>query len=183
MRDYIFRGKRVDNDEWVEGYYVKAEKLDKSGYEHFIIEENAEGASHLVFPESVGQWTGMNEFVVSDRSFNKPLFEGDIVEVWSTRRPKWTSSAKSQYDGDVKIRAVIRFRRGSWCLDDENKYNESLAKLRGRETDERDVGVYWAMYSFGSQNEEWDREHNSGYKWCDIVKIGTVFENADLLEG
>lgn len=178
MREYLFHGKREDNGEWVEGYLT---------YNHtrkqYYIMDDVDAFPITVHKESVGQYTGMNEFVVTDRSYNKPLFEGDIVEVWSRRRPKWTSSAKSQYDGDVKIRAVIRFRRGSWCLDDENKYNESLAKLRGRETDERDVGVYWAMYSFGSQNEEWDREHNSGYKWCDIMKIGTVFENADLLEG
>ena len=65
MREYIFHGKRIDNSKWVEGYYVKAEKLDKSGYEHFIIEVSADGASHLVYPESVGQYTGMNEFVVT----------------------------------------------------------------------------------------------------------------------
>lgn len=186
MRQYLFHGKRVDNGEWVEGNLIgdcvimlKGQEFEIEG--SYIIFDDL--MAYEVFPESVGQYTGMNEFVVTDKSYNKPLFEGDIVEVWSTRRPKWTSSAKSQYDGDVKIRAVIRFRRGSWCLDDENKYNKSLAKLRGRETDERDVGVYWAMCSFGSQNEEWDREHNSGYKWRDIVKIGNVFENADLLEG
>ena len=178
MRDYIFHGKRIDNGEWVEGYLGYNKTRNK-----YYIMDDVDSFPIPVHKESVGQYTGMNEFVVTDRSFNRPLFEGDIVEVWSTRRPKYTSSAKSQYDGDVKIRAVIRFRRGSWCLDDENKYNESLAKLRGRETDERDVGVYWAIHSFGSQNEEWDREHNSNYKWCDIKKIGTVFENVDLLEG
>lgn len=75
MREYLFHGKRVDNGEWVEGYYVKAEKLDKSGYEHFIIEEGADGASHLVYPESVGEWTGMN-----DKNGRK-IFEGDIVHI------------------------------------------------------------------------------------------------------
>lgn len=31
---YICKGKRKDNNEWVEGYYVCAELIDKSGYEH-----------------------------------------------------------------------------------------------------------------------------------------------------
>lgn len=74
MRDYIFHGKRIDTGEWVEGYYCKAEKLDKSGYEHFIIEESADGASHLVILESVGQYTGMKD--VGDQN----IFEGNIME-------------------------------------------------------------------------------------------------------
>ena len=33
---YIFRGKRADNGEWVVGYYIEAEKLDKTGVEKLI---------------------------------------------------------------------------------------------------------------------------------------------------
>ena len=91
MREYLFHGKRVDNGEWVEGYYVKAEKLDKSGYEHFIIEESAEGSSHLVIPESVGQYTGMND------KNNRKTFEGDIV-----RLDEYVKSAFDVNDGVVK---------------------------------------------------------------------------------
>ena len=126
----------------------------------------------------------MNEFVVADKSFNKPLFEGDIVEVWSTRRPEYTFSAKSQYDGDVKVRAVVRFTRGLWTLDYNNNYNKSLTRLKGREEDERTVKGAWDLYWFGChEREEWQREHNSRFKWHDIVKIGNVFENSELLEG
>lgn len=31
VRTIIFRGKRIDNGEWVEGSYCHAEKLDRSG--------------------------------------------------------------------------------------------------------------------------------------------------------
>lgn len=187
MRTYLFHGKRVDNGEWVEGYYVKAEKLDKSGYEHFIIEESAEGASHLVVPESIGQYTEMNEFVVTDRTFNKPLFEGDIVEVWSKRRiptSYYYSPSSSQYDVEIKARAVICFKYGKWVLDYDNGYNKSLCKLRGNEQMERTVDSWSELdhYQYNG-DEEWYREHNSRCKHHDIVKIGTMFENADLLEG
>ena len=178
MREYLFRGKRVDNGEWVEG--MPCSDL-KGGVD--AIQSNLGGGIFDIYPESCGQYTDMKEFVVSDRAFNKPLFEGDIVEVWSTRRPCY-SNPKSQYDGDVKVRAVICFTRGAWTLDYNNNYNKSLTKLKGKEEDERTVDGYWELYSFGCHgNEEWQREHNAHWKWGNIVKIGTVFENAELLEG
>lgn len=176
MREYIFHGKRVAYDDWIEGSL-----WDNYGEPKILSSGNVVGWD--VYPESVGQYTGMTEFVASDTSFDRPLFEGDIVEVWSNRSPKYTRIAKSQYDGDVVVRATICFRRGSWTLDYDNKYNEELAKLRGKEEDERAVNGHWELYCYGlhNDNEEWLRKNN--FKWRDIKKIGTVFENADLLEG
>ena len=178
MREYIFHGKRVDCDEWVEGYlgYNKVRK-------QYYIMDDVNSFPIPVRKESVGQYTGMKEFVVTDRSFNKPLFEGDIVEVWGHRSPTYTYDAKSQYDGEIKCRAVICFKRGEWQLDYKNKYNESLAKLKGKEVDKREVDGSMELYYYGSRNEEWDREHNISFQWKDVVKIGNVYDNADLLEG
>lgn len=52
MNKYICKAKRKDNGEWVTGYYVCAELLDKSGYEHLIIEQSADGSSHKVIPRN-----------------------------------------------------------------------------------------------------------------------------------
>ena len=176
MREYIFRGKRVDGNGWIEGSlwdYIGTPKILSAG--------NVMGWD--VVPESVGQYTGMNEFVASDKSFNRPLFEGDIVEVWSNRSPKYTRVAKSKYDGDVVVRATICFKHGSWTLDYDNKYNEAIAKLRGKEEDERAVDGDWDLYHYGLYygNEEWLRKNE--FKWRDIKKVGNVYDNADLLEG
>ena len=197
MREYLFRGKRVDNGEWVTGYlgvfkgtsqiYVPfTEEEEKENEGHFL--SAIGGLWHTVIPESVGQYTGMNEFVVSDRSFNKPLFEGDIVEVWSRRRLPTEyihNVPSSKYDVKVKAIAVICFKNGEWALDYDNKYNEALCELRGNEQYERTVDANHTLYSFGfhNNNEDWHREHNAHYKWNDIVKIGNVFDNKDLLEG
>ena len=178
MRQYLFRGIRIDNGEWVEGYlsYNEARK-------QYYIMDDVNAFPIPVYTESVGMYTDMNEFVVKDRSFKKSLFEGDIVEVWSTRRPRY-SNPQSQYDGDVKVRAVIRFNYGKWALDYDNNYNKTLIKLKGKEEDERTVDGDQSLYWFGCRGrEEWNREHNAHYKWHDIVKIGTEFENSELLEG
>ena len=191
MRDYIFHGKKVDGNRWVEGSLWVIDGWPQI-YQRFTEEDEVEGIRfsvpiggfwHIVHPESVGQYTGMNEFVASDKSFNRPLFEGDIVEVWSNRSPKYTRVAKSQYDGDVVVRATICFKHGSWTLDYKNEYNEAIARLRGKEEDERAVDGDWDLYHYGLHygNEEWLRKNN--FKWRDVKKIGTVFENADLLEG
>lgn len=180
MREYLFHGKRVDNGEWVEGYLNY-----NSTRKQYYIMDDVNAFPIPVYEESVGQYTGMKEFVMADRSFNKPLFEGDIVEVWAMRSPIGSTNPKSQYDGWMKVRATICFMSGEWTVDYENKYNESLTKLKGKEEDNREISNHWSLYRFGSynNNEEWDREHNARYKHGDIVKIGNVFENADLLEG
>lgn len=74
---HLCRGKRVDNGEWVVGYYIETERCDKTGVEYLIIEREADGSSYLIIPKTVGQCTGRKY------ANDKLLFEGDIVECYS----------------------------------------------------------------------------------------------------
>lgn len=191
MRDYIFHGKREDNGELVEGNLT----VWNDGSASIDDGPTISSPLYAVYPESVGQYTGMNEFILTDESRNAKLFEGDIVEVWGWRSVYGRN--QSRHDKRVKVRGVIYFNsRGQWYINYDNKYNESIAKLKGSETEKRQAHGAYELYYYGYHGDdiekyrakelEWHgRFHNKEdiYGHNDIIKIGTVFENKDLLEG
>lgn len=138
---YLFRGKRIDNGEWVVGYYFCFTHPDARHDHHFIIPLGTDLSKGRAIEDiqvevdtaTVGQCTGLRDKNV------KLIFEGDILRVeisksWSGspfghlllvewRRAAFTHKVIDQY-GDAQL--ADYFAPETWSDKSEitgNKYD------------------------------------------------------------
>lgn len=155
MKEYLFRGLRPDNGEWVFGgicdYGGGIEILEVSHYAGSMYEPPSTDVYETeVLDESVGQFTG-----VEDKNGVK-VFEGDIIK----HHIRFTDNTEKEALGVVKF--------GSY----ESKSGS------------KEVGFYieWkdSLYSACCRNDIRYWLEDGGEE--PAVVVGNVFDNADLIK-
>lgn len=198
-REILFRGKRIDNGEWVYGHYYYSERYEC----HYIHVANKTGKRSFVDADvevdskTISQFTGL-----TDKN-DKKIFERDLIQIRRPIRTTQTHTGDNIPNGsytepleaaiETTVEEVI-FRDGCFCLD--NQQNSELKWEYG----DLDINDIKHLIDYGSRtifesNEDLmedieylldEYELKDIEDLCDyvsgVINVGNIHDNPELLK-
>lgn len=165
MREILFKGKRIDTGEWIEGYYRKT-----CGCSLIICDEGDDLHGVAVIPETVGQYTGLTEN-------GTKIFEGDIVKC----KHEWQNQGRTMDTDEVAfLEQKIRGAYGKYI-------DKSLGGVfRWRFHYFRNYAVEYYAPNGGLRVRNGSCFHSLTQTYItnrDLEVIGNIHDNPELLKG
>lgn len=158
-KEIVFKGKRVDNGEWVEGYLLEGKRtyiVTEHAINYMVVSVSYMASVELVevIPETVSQFTGL-----TDKN-GKRIFDGDIVTTQPYSTHSYSKKAKEKH-----FVGVVEYKKYTF----KNKfYNKQVYKAGWEVRIDEDMGNY-SCYSW------------SDFWQCEV--IGNIYDNPELLKG
>lgn len=161
MREILYRAKRVDSGEWVEGLLWKKKYNTSKLFMSYFPDKDDNEAVALIAPETVGQYTGL-----TDKN-GKKIFEGDIVEFYFFDKTKRNGELV-----EVKnTRTMVIYWSGQSFFMNELFRNYRL--------DEENNIVTEIIYKYRNYRKQGVYQTN---KYYFVEIIGNIHDNPELLQ-
>lgn len=152
MREIKFRGKRLDNGEWIYGSLLVSHFKDDKKERYFITQFSGNYTfEHEVDPNTVGQYTGLK-----DRN-NLEIYEGDVVELVEKSVCIRTVGYQRSDCHCFGKRLIVRWFPSGFMLSDQMRFKEPNTSGNVRQYD------FWNNTPF-------------------LCMVGNIHDNPELLK-
>ena len=192
MREIIFKGKRKDNNEWIEGHLLWYEdgraRITPRHIEIFCLIDDVSVIQHIAYevdPDTVGQFTGLydstkwEDLTIGEQAYFLYPESGE-------KRSKEDWKGRKIFEGDIFKFPDEIFE--SYYTSCGTEYNSWEAENYGVVGFCEDLGRFdFVEYKFNENAVEADLHENHAIEFCDFVSgleiVGNIHDNPELLRG